>query len=96
MNLIKFLIYLLKIYCQKFLENYLSIKKNIKNISQKTSKVGTSVGIHISDPYKILAADLYLRRKKYLGFQHGSYYGLQTLNLLEEVEIKLFKILLLE
>ena len=71
---------------KSFLENYLSIKKNIKNISQKTSKVGTSVGIHISDPYKILAADLYLRRKKYLGFQHGSYYGLQTLNLLEEVE----------
>lgn len=73
---------------KSFLENYKIIRSDISQLSVYLNKAGTATGIILSDTYKILAAELYKNKKKYYGFQHGGYYGLQTLNLLEDIEKK--------
>ena len=71
---------------KSFLENYTFIKKDIDPIAKAAHKIGTAIGIHNSDHYKILGAELSTKKKKYLGFQHGGYYNCQTSSLVEDVE----------
>jgi putative transferase (TIGR04331 family) len=74
---------------KSFIEDYKLILIDYNAIINSIKKLGSAIGIHSNDIYKIIAAELTLKRKyKIFGFQHGAYYNCQNLNLIESVEKK--------
>ena len=69
-----------------FLENYISIENQVKDMSQKIKKLGTGV-LHIcNDHFTILASKILKRKGKLLTFQHGGLFAKTNLVTREHID----------
>jgi putative transferase (TIGR04331 family) len=74
---------------KSLIEDYKLILIDYNIIIRCIKKLGSAIGIHTNDIYKVIAAELTLKKKyKIFGFQHGASYNCQNLNLIEYVEKK--------
>lgn len=74
---------------KSFIEDYKLILIDYNIVIKSIKKLGSAIGIHTNDIYKVIAAELSLKKNyKIFGFQHGAYYNCQNLNLIEDIEKK--------